>query len=121
MPGPDLTPVAIPEDAQAVEGVASHTELWLIRHGESEGNRAGLLQGQRDYPLSARGRQQAQRLAERLGTVRFDALYSSDLTRALDTARAVSATIGLPVTLDPGLREIDYGAWSGLTPAEIHL
>lgn len=121
MPDPDLTPVAIPEDAQAIEDAASRTELWLIRHGESEGNHAGLLQGQKDYPLSARGRLQAQRLAERLSAVPFTALYSSDLTRALDTARTLAPAIGLEVRVEPGLREIDIGTWSGLTPQEIHL
>jgi len=118
----DLTPIAIPEDAQGPADAAARTEVWLIRHGESEGNHAGLLQGQQDYPLSARGRLQAKRLAERLGAVSFDALYSSDLTRALDTARAVAATtIGQTVVVDPRLREIDIGTWSGLTPAEIHV
>lgn len=113
-------PVAIPEDAQEPDDAAAHTEVWLIRHGESEGNHAGVLQGQRDYPLSERGRQQARLLAARLTAVRFDALYSSDLTRALDTAKVVAEAVRLPVAVDPRLREIDIGTWSGLTPEAIH-
>ena len=120
MTAADLTPIAIPEDAQGPQDPAALTEVWLIRHGESEGNRGGLLQGQKDYPLSARGRQQVVRLAERLRAVRFAALYSSDLTRALDTARGVAETTALAPIIDARLREIDVGTWSGLTPAQAH-
>ncbi len=91
------------------------TELWLIRHGESTGNRDGLLQGQADLPLSPFGHEQSKRLAERLTTTRFAALYSSDLSRARETAAYLGSRWSLPITTDPRLREIDVGDWSGLT------
>lgn len=90
------------------------TELWLIRHGESTGNRDGVLQGQEDHPLSPFGHEQCKRLAERLGTTKFGALYSSDLVRATGTAKYLSDRWGLPTIVDPRLREIDVGDWSGL-------
>ena len=97
------------------------TELWLIRHGESTGNRDGILQGQADLPLSPLGRTQAKALAERLRGQRFGALYASDLQRAQDTATAVAETVKLTLRTDAALREIDTGAWSGLTTAEIRV
>ncbi len=99
------------------------TELWLIRHGESMGNLEGRYQGHADLPLSPRGHEQASRLAQRLARIAarrpFAALYSSDLQRAQQTARPVSQALGLPVQVDPGLREIDVGVWAGLTFQEI--
>ncbi len=90
------------------------TELWLIRHGESTGNRDGLLQGQEDLPLSPFGHEQCKRLAERLASTRFSVLYSSDLSRAQQTASYLAERWNLPIHIDPRLREIDVGAWSGL-------
>ncbi len=90
------------------------TELWLIRHGESTGNRDGVLQGQEDHPLSPFGHEQCKRLAERLGTTRFSALYSSDLTRATETAGYLAQRWGIETRTDQRLREIDVGEWSGL-------
>ena len=90
------------------------TELWLIRHGESTGNRDGLLQGQEDLPLSPFGHEQCKRLAERLASTRFNVLYSSDLSRAQQTASYLAERWNLPIHIDPRLREIDVGAWSGL-------
>ncbi len=99
------------------------TELWLIRHGESMGNLEGRYQGHADLPLSPQGHQQAARLAQRLARVAtqapFAALYSSDLQRAQQTARPVSQALGLPIQVEPGLREIDVGVWAGLTFQEI--
>lgn len=101
----------------------THAELWLIRHGESIGNRDRIYQGQNDLPLSPLGRHQAELLAQRLAAIHpiqpFSAIYSSDLQRAVQTAAPSAQAIDLPVTLAPGLREIDVGAWSGLTFAEI--
>jgi len=98
-------------------------ELWLIRHGESIGNRDELYQGQDDLPLSPRGRRQAALLAARLAVLHriqaFSAIYASDLTRAVQTAEPCAQAIGLPILPHSGLREIDVGAWSGLPFAEI--
>lgn len=97
----------------------TNAELWLIRHGESEGNRDKIYQGQNDLPLSARGYEQTALLAERLAALHqmqpFSAIYSSDLRRAWQTAVPCAEAIGLPLLSHAGLREIDVGAWSGLT------
>jgi len=97
------------------------TEFWVVRHAETEWNAIGRYQGQTDVALSQTGREQAARLAGRLTGMQFDAVYSSDLARALDTARTVASTLrGAPeVHTDPGLREIDVGRLAGKLRAEI--
>jgi probable phosphoglycerate mutase len=95
------------------------TTILLARHGETDWNRQGRIQGHLDPPLNERGRKQARELAERLAAEPIDVLYASDLRRALETAEIVSARTGLPVAVDRALREADMGSWSGLTVAEI--
>jgi 2,3-bisphosphoglycerate-dependent phosphoglycerate mutase len=95
------------------------TTILLARHGETDWNREGRFQGWADPPLNEAGRAQASALAERLRETPFDAVYSSDLRRAHETAVVVAEPHGIPVVSDPGLREIDVGSWSGLTRAEI--
>lgn len=97
------------------------TTLYLIRHGETEWNLNGRWQGHADVPLNDKGLRQARLLAERLLNegVQFDAIYSSDLTRAYQTAWEVGALLKTAVQLLPALRELDMGNWSGLTRDEI--
>ena len=95
------------------------TTILLARHGETEWNRDGRYQGHADPPLNDLGRTQAGALAESLGDEALDALYSSDLRRAHETAEIVGSRLGLPVERDAGLREIAVGSWQGLTRAEI--
>jgi probable phosphoglycerate mutase len=95
------------------------TTLILVRHGETDWNRDGIWQGHGDPPLNEAGRRQATELAERLGNLEIDALYSSDLRRAYETAEIVGAAKGLEITAEPDLREMDVGSWSGLTSEEI--
>jgi broad specificity phosphatase PhoE len=95
------------------------SEMWLIRHGESTGNRDRLLQGQEDLPLTELGHEQARKLAGRLGRISFDALYSSDLARALQTAVHLGEALHLGTELDARLREIDVGSWAGLSTEQI--
>jgi probable phosphoglycerate mutase len=95
------------------------TTLILARHGETDWNRDGIWQGHGDPPLNDVGRQQSAELAGRLADVEIDALYSSDLRRAYETAEIVARAKGLEITADPDLREIDIGSWSGLTRAQI--
>jgi broad specificity phosphatase PhoE len=92
--------------------------LLLARHGESEWNAAGRWQGQADPPLSTRGRRQAALAVQSVGAV--DAIVSSTLQRALDTALIISDGLGVgPVALEPDLMERDAGEWQGFTRAEI--
>ncbi|MBW8879707.1 MAG: histidine phosphatase family protein [Acidobacteria bacterium] len=95
------------------------TTILLARHGETDWNRDGIWQGWADPPLNDTGRAQARELAEQLRTTPFDAVYSSDLRRAHETALIVAEPHEVPIVADPGLREIDIGPWSGLTRAEI--
>jgi broad specificity phosphatase PhoE len=94
------------------------TTILIARHGESDWNRERRWQGHADRPLNERGREQARALAERLAHVELDAVYSSDLRRARDTAAVVADRQGLEVQVMPELREVDVGSWSGLTRAE---
>jgi broad specificity phosphatase PhoE len=95
------------------------TTILLARHGETDWNKEGRWQGWADRLLNDTGRAQAHALAEQLRDVPFDAVYSSDLARAHETAEIVAAPHAVPVVAEPGLREIDIGSWSGLTRAEI--
>jgi probable phosphoglycerate mutase len=95
------------------------TTLILARHGETDWNRDGIWQGHGDPPLNDLGRQQAMELAARLADLEIDALYSSDLRRAYETAEIIGQAKGLEITAEPDLREIDVGSWSGLTSEEI--
>ncbi|HOB35199.1 MAG: histidine phosphatase family protein [Firmicutes bacterium] len=94
-------------------------QLWIIRHGETQWNRENRFQGILDVPLSETGRAQARRLAAYLADKHFDAVYSSPLSRALDTARIVAAEHGLEVETVTDLQEIDVGEWAGKTWADI--
>jgi broad specificity phosphatase PhoE len=95
------------------------TTILLARHGETDWNREGRWQGWADPPLNEAGRDQARALAEQLRSTPFDAVYSSDLRRAHETAEIVAAPHEVPVITERGLREIDVGSWSGLTRSEI--
>ena len=93
--------------------------ILLVRHGETDWNRDQRWQGQADPPLNDEGRRQSRSLAEALAARPPHAIVSSDLARARETAEIVAATLGLRVELDPRLREIDVGEWSGVTMAEV--
>jgi probable phosphoglycerate mutase len=95
------------------------TELLLVRHGETDWNREQRWQGHARTSLNASGRTQARRLAKSLATVEVDAVYSSDLPRALETAEILAGARGLQAVADPALREIDVGSWQGLTRAQL--
>ena len=96
------------------------TTVYLARHGESDWNAANRFQGHSDRPLTELGRQQAEALADKLAAVaELSAIYTSPLRRALDTAAVVAARTGLePVPLRD-LREVDVGAWAGLSRSEV--
>jgi broad specificity phosphatase PhoE len=94
------------------------TTLLLVRHGETDWNAEGRLQGHTDRPLNDYGRKQAKELAQRLAGEGADAIYASDLVRAKETAEIVGERLGLTVVVDPDLREKDWGTWEGLTGDE---
>ncbi len=112
------------DDTHLGNGLATHfghdpsdTEVLLVRHGQTQSNTESRWQGHQDGQLNEVGRGQARLLGADFPTV--DALYSSPLSRAADTAREIAAAQGLSVTYDDRLKEICFGEWEGLTTAEI--
>jgi broad specificity phosphatase PhoE len=93
--------------------------FYLLRHGETEWNAENRFCGCTDVPLSEAGRGQARSVATRLKPIPFEALYSSPLERALETARVISESVGLQPVPDFRLVELDYGQWEGKTVAGI--
>ena len=95
------------------------TRLYLIRHGQTEWNKHERFRGRLDVPLNSAGHAQAAAIAVHLRNQPITAVYSSPLQRARETACPLAATRRLePLTL-PGLIDIDYGDWQGLTPSEV--
>lgn len=95
------------------------TTLILVRHGYSVSNDQKYFTGNLDIPLTETGRMQAEKCAEYLKDVKADFIYSSDLSRAMDTAAPISLRLSLPVIPDSGLREIFAGKWEGVPFAEL--
>ncbi len=92
--------------------------LYLIRHGETDHNADGRAMGQMDVPLNARGLEQARQTAEFLRRYPLEHILSSDLSRAMATARPLAEALGLAVVPDPRLRELSFGILEGRTVAE---
>lgn len=105
-PGPETAP-------------QSKTLLYLIRHGEPADAHRGRFYGQLDVPLSERGLRQSEATAERLGAVKFDAVYSSDLQRATLLAELIADPLDLPVRKLEVFRERDFGVLQGMSEEEI--
>ena len=99
------------------------TRIILVRHGQTEwniGSGAGeRFRGRIDLPLDDTGLTQANALAARLADCPIVAVYSSPLKRAMETARPTAQQLGLPVQPLPGIIDINYGDWQGLSPAEV--
>lgn len=89
------------------------TRILLARHGQTETNRDGRFCGHSETNLTELGREQAAALGRRLRCIDIDAAYASDLSRAVETAAIVLEGRGIPVSVDPDLREIHYGEWEG--------
>jgi broad specificity phosphatase PhoE len=95
------------------------TRVILVRHGQTEWNRVERFRGQADVPLNQTGLAQAEATGLRVASEWQPAgVYSSPLSRAVKTAEAIARHFTLPVLLHPGLADIDYGEWQGLTPEE---
>ncbi|MCR5177243.1 MAG: alpha-ribazole phosphatase [Anaerovibrio sp.] len=95
-------------------------KIILVRHGQTAWNKLGKYQGQADVELSEQGRRQAQLLKENFPFDKVDAVYSSSLNRAVETAKAVAGKFGLKVKSCDDFKEINFGAWEGLTYDQIH-
>lgn len=94
-------------------------ELILLRHGETEFNRADVFRGRVDLPLNRRGRKQAEAAAAYLSPLSFQAFYSSPLRRSVETATAVAESHGGKVETLDAFIDVDYGAWSGKSVDEV--
>ena len=105
--------------AQRTTLPSSPTRIFLVRHGTTMLNRSSRYRGRRDVPLDRGGWDDAWSAAAQLADAGLDAVYSSPLRRARDTARIVADAAGVPDVVDlPGLVNLDYGLWEGLTAEE---
>lgn len=99
---------------------AAATDLYIVRHGETDWNRLARMQGHADEPLNALGREQAAQVAQAMASYHLDAIYSSDLSRAADTARAIALQHPhLQLRTHAAWRERDYGRFQGMTLPEV--
>lgn len=94
-------------------------EIILVRHGETDWNVAEVFRGRSDVVLNEKGLKQAELLAGYLGSVEIDAVYSSPLKRALQTAEAIANRKRLEVNVASGLVDFDFGNWQGLSHQEV--
>jgi broad specificity phosphatase PhoE len=94
-------------------------KLLLIRHGHTEWNELGKAQGRTDIPLSKTGHEQAQALADALRNEKPEAVYTSPLRRAVDTARYIGIASSADVIVEDALTEIQFGEWEGLSFEQI--
>ena len=97
------------------------TRLCIVRHGETAWNAEHRVQGQLDIPLNGVGLRQAEAVGKVLGAERFDVIYSSDLSRALQTAQPTASALGMKIISDRDLRERHYGIFERQTYAEVKL
>ena len=97
------------------------TDIWLVRHGQTDWNLTGRWQGQATGApgLNDMGRAQALALRDQLQDVNFSAIYSSDLLRARQTAELIAEPLGLIVALELHLREINLGVWEGMLSSDV--
>ena len=95
------------------------TKILLARHGETDWNVAEVFRGRIDVELNETGIEQAKLLAEYLSSASVDAVYSSPLKRALQTAEAIASRKKLKVEIAPGLVDLDFGEWQGLSHREV--
>lgn len=93
--------------------------LFIFRHGETDYNREQRFQGHLDIPLNETGTAQARQLIAPLERLGIQAIFSSDLTRAVQTAQIIAGKLGIPILSDPGLREAHLGEAQGLTIEQI--
>ncbi len=93
----------------------NYCTIYLVRHGETEWNVEKIIQGQKDIPLNTKGKKQAEELAGKLKEIRFDAIYSSDLKRATETAQIIAGKKHLKIIESKALRERYFGKYQGVS------
>jgi probable phosphoglycerate mutase len=93
--------------------------FYFLRHGETDWNKNGRIQGHTDIPLNASGRSQAEQAAGLLARLPLDRIVASSLSRAYETASIVNAALQKPLTVEEGIRERHYGAFEGISVAEM--
>jgi broad specificity phosphatase PhoE len=98
---------------------SAERRMYIVRHGATDWNQSGRIQGHIDIPLNETGRVQARLVSLRLATFKATALFSSDLLRAYETAQIIGQATGLRVLQKPELREINFGVWQGLSSLQI--
>ena len=95
------------------------TRFALLRHGKTEWNQKKRIQGQKDSPLTVKGRNEAGQWGLILKDIRWNRILTSDLGRAMETAALVNQTLKVPLSKDPRLREQDWGKWTGKTVSQL--
>ncbi len=95
--------------------MAEVTRIYLVRHGTTDWNKEEIFRGRVDCRLNETGREEARALENYFRQIHIDSIYSSPLSRAADTARAVAGSRGLEVRLDPAFIDLDFGEWQGLS------
>jgi probable phosphoglycerate mutase len=93
--------------------------LYLVRHGQTAASRENRFSGSSDLPLTAVGEAMAEAFAQAYASLTWDAIYTSPMLRARQTAGALCRRTGVQATVDDGLKEIDYGEWEGLRQDEV--
>ncbi len=96
-------------------------QLILMRHGETDWNSTGRYLGHTDMPLSEKGLRQAEQASSRIKELDPTVIYSSDLSRAIQTAETINKSLQLPLILDNRLREINFGSWEGKSYEELSI
>ena len=96
-------------------------KLYIIRHGQTDWNVEGKIQGRQDIPLNDMGRRQARALADGMKSRPVASVYSSPQKRAMETAEAIAGPLGLTVKAVPQLMEIGYGDWEGRSAEDLSL
>ena len=99
--------------SSTLRGPLFERPFYYLRHGETDTNRLGLITGATDIELNARGREQARAATTLIRALAVDAIYSSPLRRALETANCVAEALGLPVTVIAGIAERGFGELEG--------
>lgn len=100
-------------------GVIILTKLYITRHGETEWNTKGMMQGWGNSPLTKLGKEQGKWLKERMKDLHIDVIYSSPSGRAYETAEVIKGDRDIKIVVDEGLKEINMGQWEGLSQEEI--